>query len=54
MEYIVDFNPYEEKNIDNNYYAGKEKLSKPEIELMHNGQTIVPFQERAHRSLKVG
>lgn len=25
MEYIVDFNPYEEQNIDNNYYADIEK-----------------------------
>lgn len=36
----------------NSFLTGKEKLSKSEAELMYNGQTIVPFQERAYRSSK--
>lgn len=36
----------------NAFLKGKEKLSKTEHELMHNGQCIIPFQEREYRSLK--
>lgn len=36
----------------NSFLTGKENLSKSEAELMHNGQNIIPFQEREYRSLK--
>ena len=36
----------------NSFLTGHEHLSKSEAELLHNGQTIVPFQEREYRSFK--